>query len=87
MAEEVTYGQLSQVLLDLGFIEHTVPKSHAGYRHEESETVILLAPHASEDIARPLDVRYVRRVLNETGLLDAQEFDRRLAESYSSHTA
>jgi hypothetical protein len=87
MAEEVTYGQLSQVLLDLGFVEQTVPQSHTRYCHQESETVILLAAHAPEAAARPFDVKYVRRVLDETGLLDAREFERRLAETCSSHTA
>jgi hypothetical protein len=87
MAERITYAQLSEILFDLGFVQHTVPDSHCDFRHAGTNTIILLAPHLPEDSVTPLDVKYVRRVLDEKGLLEAKDFDRRIAESLASRSA
>ncbi len=64
MNEKVTYGQLRQLLFDLGFADISIKDSHAGFRHEDDETVILLAVHDQREPARIADVKYVRRVLD-----------------------
>jgi predicted RNA binding protein YcfA (HicA-like mRNA interferase family) len=87
MTEHVTYGDLSQIVRDVGFTDETAPGSHTVYRHARSDTLILLAPHAAGEVARPIDVKYIRRVLDEKGLLDGEEFDRRIAAAYASHMA
>ncbi len=87
MAEKLTYAQLGEILFDLGFVEHAVPKSHCDYRHEDTKTIILFAPHSPDDTVKPLDVKYVRRVLDETGLLDAKVFDQRIAAPQTSRSA
>jgi hypothetical protein len=87
MVEDITYGDLFQILQSIGFVERSIPNSHVGYRHAQSDTLILLAPHTADEVAKPIDLKYVRRVLDEKGLLDGKEFDRRIIEAYSSHTA
>jgi predicted RNA binding protein YcfA (HicA-like mRNA interferase family) len=87
MVEPITYGNLSRILMDLGFAKHDIPGSHVGYEHSGSGTIILLAAHTSKQMARMIDVKYVRRVLDEKGLLDGKEFDRRITDTYSSQTA
>ncbi len=80
MPKTITYGQLHQFLLDLGFEDKSVNDSHAGFRHAVSATVILLAIHQPRDPAKLADVRYVRRILIERGLVTSAEFDGFLAE-------
>lgn len=77
-----TYGQLQRLLLDLGFEDKSVPDSHAAFRHEDSDTVILLAIHSPDEPASLVDVRSVRRMLIEKGLIDPDEFDHRVAEPH-----
>ena len=87
MTEEVTYGQLSQVLLDLGFIEHTVPKSHARIPPRGVGDGHPLAPHARRG-HRPPAGRAIRPARPERNVSPQCAGVRpRLAESYSSHTA
>jgi predicted RNA binding protein YcfA (HicA-like mRNA interferase family) len=87
MVEKLTYGDLHQVLIDLGFVANRVPDSHVSFRHEPSDTVILMALHASTEATKPIDVKYVRRVLDERGLLAGAEFDRQIGEIYAPHSA
>lgn len=87
MIEEITYGDLFEILVDAGFEDRTAPGSHTEYWHEASDTLVLLAPHKPDEAVRAIDIKYVRRVLNERGLLDGKDFDRRVAEAYSAHSA
>ena len=62
-------------MLELGFADISVQESHAGFRHEDGETFILLAVHEPGEHACMADVKYVRRVLDERGLLESNAFD------------
>lgn len=71
----VTYAQLREFLLDLGFRDISIKDSHSAFRHEPSNTVVLLAPYESGASVREIDLRSVRRLLTEKGLIDPDGFD------------
>jgi len=76
MSRVFTYGRLRRLLLDLGFTARTVEDSHSTFRHEASDTVLLFGLHPSGEEVRPTDCVKVRRMLDERGLLEGEEFDR-----------
>ena len=75
MPKSITYGQLRQLLQDLGFEYKCVEDSHWLFRHAVSDTVILLAIHEPGEPVRPHDRQGVRRMLDERGLVPAADFD------------
>jgi predicted RNA binding protein YcfA (HicA-like mRNA interferase family) len=69
----VTYGDLQQLLLSLGFVEESVEASHRAFRHRASDTVIVLAyGYDSTTPVRNEDLLSVRRHLHEKGLASAR---------------
>jgi predicted RNA binding protein YcfA (HicA-like mRNA interferase family) len=87
MTKPITYGQLHRLLTELGFQDISVPDSHAAFRHQDTDTVILLAIHAPTEPAREIDVRRVGRILDEKGILDAGAFARFVADGRLSLSA
>ena len=75
MDRHITYGQLYQLLLDLRFVYEPVQPSGRGYRHDESDTLILLGDREHSMQARAVDLVSVRRHLVDNGLIDEQDFD------------
>jgi len=85
LKHEITYGQLHQLLRDLGFSEHFIerpghPQCH-GFRYGNTDLTFNLAVHDSSELALPRDVGYIRRMLDMKGLLETAEFDRWMATS------
>ena len=79
MPRTITYGELRQFLRDRGFDYKCVEDSHWLFRHAASDTVILLAVHEPDDPVRSHDRQGVRRMLDERGLVPAEDLDRFVA--------
>ena len=71
----IRFTRLRQLLLDLEFTEIVVPDSHVGFRHEASDTTILLPIYKSNQIVLPRHLMPVRTLLDGKGLLEGEEFD------------
>lgn len=74
----IRFSQLRQLLLDLEFTEIVVPESHLAFRHEPSDTVIMLPIYEGNEPVAPRHYVPVRTLLDAKGLLDGAEFDRLL---------
>jgi hypothetical protein len=82
----ISFADLRRLLLDLAFTEVVVPKSHMGYRHNDSETEIFLPTYRSNQWVAPRHLAVVRTMLDAKGLLDGAEFDRLLADVAARHS-
>lgn len=81
----LTFEQLRQLLLDLGFTEIVVPRRLIGFRHEESDTDIFLPIYKSNQAVAPHHLIMCRTQLDGKGILDAAEFDRRVVSAIVQH--
>jgi hypothetical protein len=81
------FSSLRRMLLDLGFKEVPVSKPHIGFRHDASGLLIALPPYRSNGVVAPHHLAYVRTMLDGNGLLDADEFDRMVANGLTRHSA
>jgi hypothetical protein len=76
----VSFTQLCQFLLDLGF---TVSK-HGKFwyfEHASSETTFLFRPYRARERVTLLDIHRTRRHLDLRGVLDEQAFDQLLKKA------
>jgi hypothetical protein len=80
----ITFGQLRQLLLDMGFTEHVTPKSHAFFAHEPTGAEVALPIYRSNRIVLPHHLLTVRLMLDAKGLMDSGEFDDFVACAASS---
>lgn len=80
MDERITYGRLRQLLLGLNFQDVPTTEKWKAYRHEATETVILLADRKSNQFAREPDILSIRRHLADNGIMDEQQFERVIAD-------
>ena len=78
MRNPVTFADLRQFLLRLGFVETRVPKSHLVYQHASSGTVLTVRPYRPRDHVDATTLIVVRRHLVERGLIEAAAFERLL---------
>ena len=76
---KMTFAGLRQLLVDLGFTETIVPKSHVAFRHEESGAEIMLPNYRSNQIVLPHHLATARIILDAKGLMDADDFEDRVA--------
>ena len=83
----LTFGQLRQIVSDLGFKETVVPKEFIGFRHEESDTSIFVPIYRSNQVVAPHHLIQFRVQLDAKGILDADEFDRCVASATLKHPA
>ncbi len=71
----VTYGQLHQLLLDLGFQDHS--GEHLMYVHpEQANGLLRLAFHEGHELMLARDVVKVRALLDLSGIMERDEFER-----------
>jgi hypothetical protein len=75
MASQITYGELADVLAQLGFVVTTVEDRWRAYRHADSDTLIILANRDWRSPARNLDLVSIRRHLVDNDLIGENEFD------------
>jgi hypothetical protein len=74
-AEPITYGQLYQLLDQLGFVCHKAEPDSRWYEHKDTDTVIILHDKEPSESARSTEVVSVRFHLDHKGLLGEQEID------------
>jgi len=75
----LTYAQLEQLLLGLGFEDRSVAGSHQAFLHVPSDTWIAFAHDAATgQRARPEDVASIRKHLLEKEILTPADLARRL---------
>jgi len=83
----VKFSSMRQILLDLGFREVPVTKSHIGFQHDGADLLIVLAPYRGNALVAPHHLVYVRMMLDGKGLMDAEAFDRLVANVPARHSA
>jgi hypothetical protein len=83
----LTFSQLQQILSDLGFEKAVIPREFIGFRHQESDTDIFMPIYRSNQIVAPHHLVMFRMQLDAKGILDADEFDRRVESAALKHPA
>ncbi len=81
------FSSLRQVLSELGFKQVPVTKPFIGFQHDESETLIVLPSYRSNTAVAPHHLVQVRIMLDAKGLMDAEDFDRLVADVPIGHSA
>lgn len=83
-SNRITFAKLRDFLLDLGFTEIVVPDSHIAFRHADSDTDIMLPIYRNNQVVLMRHLEPVGAMLDTSGLLDRDEFDRWMSMSESS---
>jgi hypothetical protein len=73
--DQVPFGRLRQVLLDLGFVEAAVPGPYLLFEHAPSGTLLPYREYQPGDNVTWADLVMTRRLLDERGLLDADALE------------
>ena len=84
---EITFGTLRHLLLDMGFTENVVPKSHVFFRHDSSGTEIVLPMYKVNQAVRPRHLATARIMLDGSGLMSGDDFDELVASVSAKHSA
>ncbi len=71
----VTFADLRQMLLDMGFTEAVVPRSHVFFAHSPSGAEVALPIYRADRIVLPHHLISVRIMLDAKGLMDRADFD------------
>jgi hypothetical protein len=85
--EDMTYQQLDEVLIRLGFSRQHVEPKWLRYEHADSNTIIALVEKEPHEQVRITDAVSARRHLIEKGFLSDQELDAMLYAGASSRRA
>jgi hypothetical protein len=72
---KITFARLRQLLLDLGFRETVMPKSHVFFAHEPSGAEVALPVYRANRLVLPHHLASVRMMLHWKGLMDEDDFD------------
>jgi hypothetical protein len=83
----ITFSGLRQLLSDLGFKEVRVAKPYIGFQHEESDTSLVFPPYRSNAPVAAHHLAQVRIMLDANGLMEADDFDRLVADVPARHPA
>ncbi len=75
MAKSVTYGQMEDLLLALGFVKNEDTVNRITFRHANSEAVILLPRYSRDRKMREWHFVAVRATLDNFGFVNRDEFD------------
>jgi hypothetical protein len=75
MNKKVTFAQLKKLLATLGFRGSAQP-THLSFEHPASGTVFLFRTYRAAEAVAPANLAAVRRLLDERGLLEADQFDK-----------
>jgi predicted RNA binding protein YcfA (HicA-like mRNA interferase family) len=70
-----TFAKLETFLLRLGFQLRIVPDSHIIFEHPNTKANVILRVYRSGDVLEPAVIAYVRRTLDEWGVLSRDQFD------------
>ena len=84
---KVTFAELRRMMLDLGFTETVVPKSHVFFAHPRSGAEIALPIYRPNRFVLPHHLISVRITLDATGLMDRADFDDFVASTSMKQSA
>lgn len=71
----VSFAELRQMLLDLGFTETVVPRSHVFFAHQRRGAELALPIYRRNRFVMPHHLISVRIMLDATGLMDRADFE------------
>jgi hypothetical protein len=83
----ITFGQLRQLLLDLGFTESLTPRSHVFFAHQGSGAEMALPIYRANQFVMEHHLAAVRIMLDGKGLMDRDGFDGFVASVSAKQTA
>jgi hypothetical protein len=90
LRHRITYGQIHQLLRDLGFIEHRITLPHRAecqvFPWSGSDFTVNLAVHKPRELASSTDVGSVRRMLDLRQILTIDDFDEWMDQADHEHT-
>jgi hypothetical protein len=74
MKNDINYGELRKLLLELGFSESVV-KEGIVFRHEPSDTMFVFRLYRPTDAVASYNLIEVKSMLDARGLMTAETFD------------
>jgi hypothetical protein len=72
----ITFEELRELLLDLGFSESSQPPNRIRFEHPATGTVLLFRAFDSNETVNDPEIVVVRRQLLDNGLIEAPVFER-----------
>lgn len=81
ISKMVTYDELEHLLIQVGFVVSRAADGHKVYKHQASDTLIVLPSNGDNDSVSLTHLVAVRRTIAEKGLLDGESFDRLLGHA------
>ena len=83
----ITFEQLRELLLDLGFTERETQRSHVFFAHASSGAEFALPLYRSNQIVLPHHLVTVRMMLDGKALMDGRVFDAFVATATAKQSA
>jgi predicted RNA binding protein YcfA (HicA-like mRNA interferase family) len=80
---ELTYGELTAILVGLGFVRRIIPGSHVLFAHRPTETIVMLPIARATARVRPANIVSTRFILDAKGIAPHQQWE----ELVRSHRA
>ena len=77
MNKRITFAQFDGVLEELGFKKTIIPTSHVNYRHEASDTLLMIRLHQPDDFVPEYVMASTQLQLDGRGVIGAAEFEDR----------
>ena len=77
----VTYGELRQFLLKLGFAESTAQANQIRFEYSAAGPILLFPAHDGTETVTTRDLVVIRRQLLDNGLVEPPAFERFLART------
>ena len=79
--DHVIFSHVRKILLDLGFVETTVPGPYFRFEHSPSGTLLFYRPYRPHDLVTWADQVKTRKFLDERGIVGADEFEALLSRT------
>jgi hypothetical protein len=86
-APRIKFSDVEQLLLNLGFRRVPVTKPFIGFYHDESDASFVFPSYRRNSWFAPHHLAEVRVMLDYKGLMEADDFDRLVAEVAARHPA
>lgn len=74
----LTFGELTQFLTELGFSLQTIPGSHHLFKQNENGPTITLRMYRMQDVVESAGLAYVRHTLDQWDIMDRDTFDEQI---------
>jgi hypothetical protein len=75
VAEKINFDTVHRLLDELGFVQIPARESAVLFQHKASDTLLVFRPNKGGESIDPVTLSVVRKMLDEKGLLDRDEFD------------